>query len=192
MDSKLKVGVIIGSTRKGRFSEQVAQWVFAEIQKQNGIDAELLDLRDYPMPFFDEEVPPSSKEGPYANEAAAAWEKKVEEKDAFIVVTAEYNHGYPAVLKNAFDYTYKAWNKKVIGFVSYGSIAGGARAVEQLRGVAAELQMASTRTAVHIPNPWEKLDDSGKLKTADFEHPLSTLFEQISWWGNAAKAARAQ
>ena len=149
----LKVQVIIGTTRQNRFSEKAAHWIFEEAKKKEGIEVELIDLRDYPLPFFDEPVSPSMLEmmkHKYANEVVRKWTQKVAEADGYIIVTGEYNHGYPAVLKNALDYVFKQWNKKAVGFVSYGS-AGGARTVEQLRQVVIELQMIPIRNAIHIP-----------------------------------------
>jgi len=110
----------------------------------------VLDLRDYDMPFFNEPVSPSFKKEPYKNEAVARFTKKIEEGDAFVMVTPEYNHGTSGVLKNALDWIYPEWNNKPVAFVSYGS-GGGARAIEQLRMNAVELQMAPIRAAVHIP-----------------------------------------
>jgi NAD(P)H-dependent FMN reductase len=149
----LRLQVIIGTTRQNRFSEKVAWWIFEEVKKQEGIEVELLDLRDYPLPFFNEPVSPAIFEvmkHEYSNEVARAWTQKVAEADGYIIVTGEYNHGYPAVLKNALDYVFKEWNHKAVGFVSYGN-AGGARAVEQLRQVVVELQMVPIRNAIHIP-----------------------------------------
>ena len=146
----LKIKVIIGSTRKGRFSERPAEWIFNEAKKLPDVDVEMLDLRDYPMPFFEEPESPSYKKAPYANPVVAKWTQKIADGDAFIVVMPEYNHGKSAVIKNAFDYVGPEWNKKAIGFVSYGSV-GGARSVEHLRMSAIELQMAPVRIAVHIP-----------------------------------------
>lgn len=149
----LKIQVIIGTTRQNRFSEKPAHWIYEEAKKKEGVEVELIDLRDYPLPFFDEPVSPSMFEmmkHEYANEVARKWTQKVAEADGYIIVTGEYNHGYPAVLKNALDYVFKQWNKKAVGFVSYGN-ARGARSVEQLRQVAIELQMVPIRNAIHIP-----------------------------------------
>ncbi|PIR57717.1 MAG: nadph-dependent fmn reductase, partial [Parcubacteria group bacterium CG10_big_fil_rev_8_21_14_0_10_38_31] len=148
--ASLKIKVIVGSTRQSRFSEKPAGWVLEELKKREGIEAELLDLRDFPMPFFDEAVSPAMKQGPYQNEVVKKWTGKIAEADGFIIVTPEYNHGYPAVLKNALDYVYAEWNRKAVGFVSYGSVSG-ARSVEQLRQVSIELQMAPIRSAIHLP-----------------------------------------
>jgi len=128
--------VIVGSTRQGRFSEKPAQWILQHLQKRDGIEARLLDLRDFPMPFFDQPVSPATpRRAPYEHgiEIAAS--------DGSVFVTPEYNYGPSAVLKNAIDWVYPEWNRKAAGFVSYGS-ALGARSVQQLWEVAIELQIA--------------------------------------------------
>ncbi len=147
----LKIKVIIGSTRQGRFSEKPANWIYEEMKKKDGVEVELLDLRDYPMPFFDEPMSPAMGGGKYSDPIVTKWAEKIKDGDAFIIVSPEYNHGYTAVLKNALDCIYPEWNKKAVGFVSWGGV-GGARAVEQLRQVAVELQMSPIRNAIHIPS----------------------------------------
>jgi len=188
----LKVKIILGSTRPNRFSEQAGKWILEEAGKIAGISAEVLDLRDYAMPFFNEPVSPSYKQEPYKNEAVARFTLKIAEGDAFIIVTPEYNRGTSGVLKNAFDWVYQEWNNKPVGFVAYGSV-GGARAVEQLRLVAVELQMAPIRSAVHIPAHWTLLDDTGILKAgalAPYQQAAEGLLTQLVWWANALKTAR--
>ena len=150
----------------------------------------MLDLRDWPLPMFDQPMSPSMvKDGNYNNDQVNAWAKKIAEADAFVIVSPEYNHGTSAVLKNALDSVYHEWNNKVVGFVSYGSV-GGARAVEQLRLNAVELQMAPVRTAVHIPGSvvfgsgWN--DDAA----ASMKNSADTMLEQVVRWGRAMKAAR--
>lgn len=145
----MKIKVILGSTRQGRFGEKVAAWVMDQVK-----DAELLDLREFPLPFFDEAITPSALKVPYANPVVARWTAKIADGEAFIVITPEYNHGYPAVLKNALDYVKKEWMNKKIGFVGYGTL-GAARAIEQLRQVVIELQMVPIKNAVHITKFWE-------------------------------------
>lgn len=150
----MKIQVIVGSTRQGRVGEKVATWVMEQTKKVAGAEFELLDLRDYPLPFFDESVSPSSIKEPYTNPAVVKWTKKISEGNAYLVITPEYNHGYPAVLKNALDYVYKEWAGKKIGFVGYGTV-GAVRAIEQLRQVVIELQMIPVKAAVHILKFWE-------------------------------------
>ncbi len=186
----LKIAVILGSTRPERFSEQPGTWIADKLKKIDGLDVETLDLRDYPMPFFDEAKSPTMAPEGFGKEVVEKWRAKIAEADAFVVVTPEYNHGYSAVLKNAMDYVYFEWNKKPISFVAYGGV-GGARAVEQLRLVAVELQMAPIRHAVHINNFWGLLDESGKLKTETLEAGADAMIENLVWWAKALKVARA-
>ena len=187
------IKVIAGSTREGRFSDKAAAWIVEEIKKQEGVVVEALDLRDYGMPFFNEPMSPSFKQEPYKNEAVARFTKKIEEGDAFVIITPEYNHGTSGVLKNALDWVYQEWNNKPVAFVSYGSV-GGARAVEQLRLNTIELQMAPIRNSVHIPGeqyfsmlfgnttPSELF--SLQLKQAE------TMITQLMWWTRVLKNAR--
>ncbi|KKW47116.1 FMN reductase [Candidatus Kaiserbacteria bacterium RIFCSPHIGHO2_02_FULL_59_21] len=192
MEQRLKVKIILGSTRQGRFSEKPGRWIHEEAKKRGEFDAELLDLRDYEMPFFDEPVSPSYKEKPYEHEAVVRWTAKIAEADAFIIIAPEYNHGYPGVLKNALDYAYQEWNNKPVAFVSYGS-ALGARSVEQLREVAVELQMAPIRNAIHMP--YDVIVAAGKGVSeeelfAPYANGASGLLDQLAWWAKALKAAR--
>ena len=194
MSEVIKAKIIIGSTRQNRFSEKPAQWIFNEIKNRNDIIAEILDLRDYPMPFFDEAISPPKTKGKYENEVVKQWAEKIKDGDAFIVVAPEYNHGYSGVLKNALDSIYVEWNKKPVGFVSYGGV-GGARAVEQLRQVAIELQMAPIRNSVHIQTPWNLLDEKGNLKPGSFDSYKETannFIDQLIWWAQALKSARQE
>ncbi|MBN8996296.1 MAG: NAD(P)H-dependent oxidoreductase [Rhizobiales bacterium] len=190
----LKIGVILGTVRRGRFGEKPARWILDELNKHPDIEAELLDLKDYPLPFFDEPVSPGWISEPYQNEVVARWTKKIGEKDGYVMVAPEYNRGYTGVLKNAIDWVYKEWNKKVVGFVSYGSVGGG-RAVEQLRTVAVEMQMVPVRQAVHIQ--WDvymsMAADSAPVDPAKFkpvEQQAHALIEQLLWYGKALQLAR--
>lgn len=185
----LSIGIIVGSTRENRLSIQPAQWILEKAARAPGVQAELIDLRDYPLPFYNEARSPKDIKDDYHDEIARAWLAKLKTIDAFIVVSPEYNHGYPGVLKNALDYAYFEWNNKPVGFVSYGTVGGG-RVIEQLRLVAIELQMAPIRNAVHIASPWHLMDEQGKLKTDSFEKQGDALIEQLVWWGNALKKAR--
>ncbi|MFA7309616.1 MAG: NAD(P)H-dependent oxidoreductase [Candidatus Paceibacterota bacterium] len=192
MNPIIDVKVILGSTRQSRFSEKPGAWMLKELAKNPGIKAELLDLRDHELPFFDEAETPSYKKQPYANSAVVKWTAKIKEADAFIIIAPEYNHGYPAVLKNALDYAYQEWNNKPVGFVSYGS-AMGARSVEQLRQIAVELQMAPIRNALHMPYDVVMAAGAGKSEGEIFGaygERAQGLITQLSWWAQALKAAR--
>lgn len=197
MAANLNIKVIIGSTRENRFSEKPAHWIFEALKKREGVDAELLDLRDYPMPFYEEAKSPSMIEvGKYANEVVRKWGLKIKEADGFIIVTPEYNNGYPAVLKNAIDHIYYEWNQKAVGFVSYGS-ALGARAIQQLRQITPELQMAAIRSSIHIPGDVYKAVMNEKVPVnpelfGPLNEKLPAFFDQLLWWVKALKTARDQ
>lgn len=185
----IKIHIIIGSTRQQRFSEKPARWIYEEAKNKEEVEVGLLDLRDYPLAFFNEPTSPSSMKGEYSDPIARKWVQKIGEADAFIIVTPEYNHGYPAVLKNALDYAYTQWNNKPVGFVSYGGVAG-ARSVEQLRQVAIELQMAPIRNGVHIPAFWTLTDEKGNFKSDGLKESGQKMLDQLIWWAKALKAAR--
>jgi len=193
MNNNLSIKVIVGSTREGRFGDKAAAWIENELNKHEGLAVEIVDLRDYEMPFFDNAISPSFIKEPYTNEAVKRFTQKIEEGDAFIVVTPEYNHGTSGVLKNAFDWVSREWNEKPIAFVSYGSV-GGARAVEQLRLTAIELQMAPIREAVHLlgndyfPVYFGKAD-AGEM-FIKYEEKVSVTIEQLLKWAKALKEMR--
>ena len=190
--SKLKIGIIISTTRAARFGHKPAEWLRDIAAERDDIDIEIVDLRDFPMPFFDEVA--SNAWVPSQNAVAQRWQNKVAALDDYIFVTAEYNHGISAVLKNALDYAYPEWNKKAAGFVGYGSV-GGARAIEQLRLVAAELQLATIRTGVYIQGAdfmavWK---DGKELKDITYlQAGAKDMLDQLSWWTRALKVARDQ
>lgn len=190
--SKPKIGVVIGSTRPNRFGDKPAEWIASIARERGDLDIEVIDLRDYPMPLFDEERSPAW--APSNNAVAQEWQKKVAGLDGFIVTAAEYNRGPTAVLKNALDYAYKEWNRKPVSFVGYGSV-GGARAIEQLRLNAIELQMAPTRNAVHVTfGDFIQILQQGK-KLEDFEHlhqSAVTMLDELAWWARVLKAAREE
>lgn len=186
--SPLKIKIVVGSTRANRFSEKPAQWIYELASARADLDVELLDLRDFPLPFFEEALPPGIANDSYDNPAVVRWRDKVREADGFVVCSPEYNHGYPAVLKNALDYVYHAWKRKAVAFVSWGG-AGGTRGVEQLRLVAIELDMVPTRFAVHIQNPW-LVKDVADIDTEQNRRNAAALLDNLAWWSAALKAAR--
>jgi NAD(P)H-dependent FMN reductase len=188
--SKPKIAIIVGSTRSARFADVPTQWIAKIAKSHADINVEVVDLRDFPLPFFDEVA--SSAWVPSTNEVAQRWQKKVAEFDGFIFTAAEYNHGPTAVLKNAIDYAANEWNKKPAGFVGYGSV-GGARAVEQLRLHAVELQMAPVKSAVHIAWSDFLAVRQGEKKLEDLEHlnqAATALVNDVAWWAKVLKAAR--
>jgi NAD(P)H-dependent FMN reductase len=185
-----RIGIVIGSTREGRFGEKPAKWFHEIAHQRTDLAVELIDLRDYPLPHFDEAMAPAW--APSKNEVAQRWAARLEALDGLIVVTPEYNHGPSAVLKNALDFAYKEFGRKPIGFVGYGGV-GAARAIEQLRLVAVELQMAPVRNAVHIG----MVEFVGVLQQGksfdDFPHlgqSAAALLDDIAWWARALRQAR--
>lgn len=184
------ISVIVGSTRQGRFSEKPARWILGHLQKRAGIEARLLDLRDYQLPFFDEPIPPGR--APYENEAVRRWTTAIAAADGFAFVTPEYNHSIPAVLKNAIDYVLPEWKRKAAAFISYGG-TNGVRAVEQLRQIILEIQLASVPKALHIPVQALAAHFQGgdvDSALAELEAPANAMIDDLLWWTTTLKAAR--
>ncbi len=186
--SDLKIAIILGSTRPGRNGKGVADWVLAQAAGRDSADYELVDLADYPLPHLDEAMPPSF--GAYANEHTKAWAAKIASYDGYIFVTPEYNHSTSGVLKNAIDYLYAEWNNKAAAFVSYGSL-GGARAIEHLRGIASELQIAHVRTQLSF-SLFTDFENFSTFKPGP-QHidGAAALFDQLESWAGALKTVRA-
>jgi NAD(P)H-dependent FMN reductase len=186
-DQMLKVAIILGSTRPGRNGEAVSQWIYEIAKKRRDADFELVDIKDFNLPLLDEPIPPSL--GQYTKEHTKTWSAKIDSFDAYVFVTAEYNHGIPGALKNAIDFLFKEWNNKVAGFVSYGG-AGGVRAVEQLRLVMAELQVATVRTQVPL-SLYTDFENFTKFKPASYnQKSVSDMLDQVISWSSALKALR--
>jgi NAD(P)H-dependent FMN reductase len=166
--------------------------IFQHLKKRD-VDARLLDLRNFPMPFFDHAVPPAMPgRAAYENEVVKKWTAAIEASDGFIFVAPEYNYGPPAVLKNAIDWVYPEWNRKAAAFVSFGSV-GGARSVEQLRETAIEVQLAPIRSSVHIPvaTLWAHFQGGDVDKgLAELETPAKVMIDDLLWWTTALKTAR--
>lgn len=189
----LKIQIILGSTREGRKGEPVAKWVLSEAEKNTNVSFELLDLKDYPLPFFENAKTPkmlTAKE--HTPAIARKWVEKIDEADGYIIVTPEYNHSFPAVLKNALDYPYKQWNDKPVAFVSYGWSAYGTRAVQQLRPVVLELQMVPIHQGVHLPVSPFPFDREGKLTDSSYSETLNQTLTQLIWWTQTLKEAKVK
>jgi len=186
------IQVITGTTRVGRISEKVADWVVPELRTRGGFDVELVDLRDFPLPFFDA-VAPAHTGRDYSRDDVARLGQTIDRADGFVVLTAEYNHGYPAVLKNAMDWTFVEWRRKPITFVGWGNV-GGARAIEQLREVAVEFEMAPLRFALHILPEVLRPAIRGERDDLSVFEPLlpklDLLVDDLAWWTAALKVAR--
>ncbi len=176
----LNIQVILGSTREGRKGEMVASWAMEQLKYIKGITFELIDLKEWNLPFLDEKE----------SEIVTKWGEKVKEADGYIIITPEYNHGYPAPLKNALDSAYDEWNKKPVAFISYSiGIGAGIRAVEQLRQVAVELQMVPVRDALHIPSIGKTFQDGKPVDNVSGER-LTKVIDSLVWWAEALKKAR--
>jgi NAD(P)H-dependent FMN reductase len=185
----INLAVIIGSTRPGRNAQAVAEWVHEIARQRNDADVELVDLLDFDLPLLDEPVPPSM--GQYSKPHTKAWSDKIASFDAYVFVTPEYNHGTSGALKNALDYLYREWNNKSAGFVSYGS-TGGVRAVEQLRLIMAELQVADVRNQVTL-SLFTDFENFSVFKPASrHEAAVTAMLDQVIAWGNALKSLRSE
>lgn len=179
MSSKLKLGIILGSTREGRVSPQVGAWVKSIADQRGDADVEMVDIRDYKLPLLGESDDVSG---------VMAWNAKLAELDAFVFIVSEYNRSMSGALKNAFDSARDAWNNKAAGIVSYGS-AGGARAAEHVRTVLSELQVANVRS--HTLLSLFTDFDNGVFKPADMhKNNVNTMFDQVIAWGTSLKAIR--
>lgn len=185
----LNVGIILGSTRPNRNGEAVAKWVLNQVQGRQDASYELVDIKEFNLPLLDEPIPPS--QGKYSQPHTKRWAEKIASFDAFIFVTPEYNHGTSGALKNAIDFLYREWNNKTAGFVSYGS-AGGARAVENLRLIMAEVQIADVRAQVMFSLATDFKNYSEFTPDARHERELDVMVKQLIAWGNAMQSVRNQ
>ena len=192
-DMTVTVSVIVGSTRPNRFAGEPAQWILEHLQQRPQVEARILDLKDFELPFFEEAVTPIALgDDHYEHEAVRRWSAAIEESDAFVIVSPEYNHGYPGVLKNALDYLYPEWNRKPVAFVGYGGV-GGARVIQQLRQVAVELQMVPIRTAVHLPLPPLLAHIDGgdvRVELAKEDEQADQMLDDLLWWTSTLKTGR--
>ena len=183
----LRVAIIIGSTRPGRKGDAVAKWVYEISQKRSGAEFELVDIKDFNLPLLDEPMSPMM--GQYTHEHTKKWSEKIGSFDAYVFVTPEYNHGTSGALKNAIDYLYKEWVNKAAGFVGYGG-AAGVRAVENLRLVMGELQVADVRAQVGL-SLFTDFENFSVFKPAPHhEKSVNTMFDQVIAWGGALKTLR--
>ncbi|MGR3662455.1 MAG: NADPH-dependent FMN reductase [Paracoccaceae bacterium] len=195
MTTKPRIAIIIGSTRASRFADKPAAWMLEQTAKRDNWDAEIVDIRDFDLPMFDEVA--SNLWMPSENENAAKWQKKLAEFDGYIFVTAEYNHSITGALKNAFDQAGTEWIRKPAAAIGYGGL-GAARAVEHLRAIAVELQMVPLRNAVHIGgSEFMKVHPMGANgPISDIEDVLlpaaNNMLDELEWWVNVTRAGRAE
>lgn len=191
--SRPRIAVIIGSTRKARFADKPAAWLMEKVANHPELDFELVDLRDYDLPLFDEAT--SNLWASSQDERARRWQEKVAGFDGYLFVVAEYNHSITAALKNAFDQDYTGWNRKPGGALAYGSM-GGVRALEHLRNIMVEVQMVPLRNAVHIGGSdffkvWSGGQNAPIAEIEPVLQPsLNAMLDELAWWTRATKAAR--
>ena|SRR5436190_3403373 len=182
MHRNLGLTILVGSTREGRFGPTVARWFASQAEARPEFEVDVIDLADAQLPAI---LPRATAS------VVAAYRERLERADAFVVVTPEYNHGYPAALKQAIDLAYGEWQAKPVAFVSYGGMSGGLRAVEQLRQVFAELHAVTIRDCVSFHNAWPLFADEGWLREdigADIA--AKTMLDRLAWWTRALRAAR--
>jgi len=186
-----RLSIVIGSTRPGRVGEPIAQWVAERAATHGDLEVDLIDLAEAALPLMDEPHHPRLRE--YTREHTKAWSHRVEKADAFVFVTPEYNHGYSAPLKNAIDYLYHEWQHKPVGFVSYGGVSGGLRAVQQLKQVIVALNMVPVVDAVTIPFASALIGDDGRLNPSqDMERSTKSMLGELSRWTAALAFMRAE
>jgi NAD(P)H-dependent FMN reductase len=184
----LRVAVIVGSTREGRFGPVVARWLIGHAEQRADMEVDPIDLVETPLPAvlpgFGRPLPPSSTAmlGKVTPRMAAA--------DAFVIVTPEYNHSFPASLKNAIDWHNQQWHAKPVGFVSYGGLSGGLRAVEALRVVLAELHTVTVRNTVSFHDHGGGFDAEGRATDPASDGAAKSMLDQLAWWGHTLREAR--
>ncbi|WP_446215770.1 NADPH-dependent FMN reductase [Micromonospora sp. IBHARD004] len=189
-DNQLKIAVILGSTRDGRFGPAVGTWILDQVAQRGDMEADLIDLVETPLPTVFPVLgqPPASHE---ARDLLAAVSPRMAAADAFVIVTPEYNHSFPAMLKNAIDWHTTEWHAKPVGFVSYGAFSAGLRAVEQLRLVLAELHAVTIRDSVGFQRVWEQFDGDGKAVDPAAEAAAKVMLDRLAWWAHALREAKA-
>lgn len=182
-----KIGVIVSSTRPTRVGRVVADWFLEQVKDNQDLEFELLDLKEIDLPFLNEKESPSS--GKYELEHTKEWSKKIEHLDGFVFITAEYNNGPPAALKNAIDSLYHEWDKKPVAFVGYGTY-GAARAIDQLVDNTAKVgMMPLSKTVIGIMDPWNSITDDTVKK--EYVHGnFDAMIANLTWWAELLKSAR--
>lgn len=181
----IKVAVIIGSTRNGRFAPTVAKWFVEQASARNDVSVDLIDLADADLPHTLTDF------GETPTDAVTAVTPRLAEAQAFVVVTPEYNHSYPVAIKNVIDWHYDEWQAKPVAFVSYGGVAGGLRAVEHLRQVFAELHAVTIRDTVSFHGALQQFDAEGKPRDPEpCNEAAGVLMNQLVWWAQALAEAK--
>lgn len=181
MTEPTRLTIILGSAREGRYCDTVFRWVLAEIGSSTDFVVDVIDPASLDL---------GSLGRGNGGESVAALRQRIDEADAFLVVTPEYNHGYPAALKAVIDSAYIEWQAKPVAFISYGGISGGLRAVEQLRLVFAELHAVTLRDSVSFPIPWRRFGANGLADAHEERKALDMLLARLLWWSHTLRRAR--
>ncbi|MBQ0827193.1 NADPH-dependent FMN reductase [Streptomyces tagetis] len=184
---RIRVAVILASVRKGRFGPTIANWFAGTAGQRDDVEVDLVDLADFPLPTALTDEP-----APEVAALLGAFSARLSRADGFVIVTPEYNHSFPASLKAALDFTQHEWHAKPVGFVGYGGLAGGLRAVQQLRHIVNELHAVPVRDAVSFHGPWSQFDSEGRLiDPSAAETAAKVLWDKLTWWALATREAKA-
>jgi len=187
-EQKPRILTILGSTREGRFGDRVFSWFEGLVSQRSDLIAEFADLRDFDLPFFNQ---PKSASSFSDDEKPQPWSETIGRNDGFVIISPEYNHAPPAVLKNALDWVYAEWKRKPVGFVGYGGVSGGARAIEQLRAITVELGLAPLTGGVVMQFARKQFDEHGQLRDPDFfNSSANAMLDELVWWATTLKAGR--
>jgi len=192
-DAPPLIQIIVGTVRPGRFADKPVAWLVDRLTDRDDLELEIVDVRDHPLPFYESPVAPARALRDYPNEAVARLGQTLDRADGYIIITAEYNHGYPASLKNTLDHIFPELNRKPVAFVGYGNV-GGARAIEQLRLVAVEFEMAPVRWAIHILAdvmvPAMQSDPFTPELFNSLDQRLTVMIDDLLWWTKTLRAGR--
>ncbi|MFE0133676.1 NADPH-dependent FMN reductase [Streptomyces sp. NPDC059037] len=189
IDRPLQVAVVVGSTREGRFAPVVTRWLTGHLDRRDDMKADVVDLAETPLPTA---LPAFGQPlAPGVAEALAQVSPRLDAADAFVFVTPEYNHSFPASLKNAIDWHNTQWHGKPVAFVSYGGLSGGLRAVEQLRVVMAELNATTIRNTVSFHNAYGAFGEDGTVDDPAVDAAAEALLDQLAWWAHALRDAKS-
>jgi len=187
------IALIVASTQSVRFADLPLGWLTDRLSARDDLALSVLDLREHPLPFYDRPTPPAKLARAYSDDRERRLGELLDAADGYLVLTNEFNHGYSAALKNTLDHYFAEFRRKAMGFVGYGNV-GGSRAIEQLRQVAAELEMVSTRHALHIMGPqMQQIRSDELIAHAVFESlddRLDTVVTDLVWWADALRRAR--
>jgi NAD(P)H-dependent FMN reductase len=195
MSGQLRIAMVVASTRTARFADHIAAWVEESLETRGDLELDLIDVREVALPYYDLPSPPALAHRAYTNDAERDLGERLDAADGYVVITSEFNHGYPAALKNVLDSFFAEFEHKPVAFVGYGNV-GGSRAIEQLRQVVAELNMVSVRESVHILGHQFPAVRSGGDAAAEvftsLEPRLTAMTDHLIWWARALSSARVE